>query len=61
MSKHIKIQIHRTIIFPVVLCGYETWSLTLREECRCRFFENRLPKRIFGPEGDEVMKVEKTA
>ena len=24
----------RTIILPVVLYGCETWSLTLREECR---------------------------
>jgi hypothetical protein len=33
-SKNLKIKIHRTIILPVVLYGCETWSLTLREECR---------------------------
>jgi len=27
----------------------ETWSLTLREECRLRVFENRVLRRIFGP------------
>jgi hypothetical protein len=27
---------------PVVLYGCETWSLTLREECRLRVFENRI-------------------
>jgi hypothetical protein len=27
----------------------------LREEHRLRVFENRLPRRIFGPKGDEVM------
>ena len=34
LSKNLQIQIHRTIIFPVVLYGCETWSLTLREERR---------------------------
>jgi hypothetical protein len=36
-----------TIILPVVLYGCETWSLTLREECRLRVFENRVLKRVF--------------
>ena len=34
LSKNIKIKIYITIILPVVLYGCETWSLTLREECR---------------------------
>jgi hypothetical protein len=34
--------------------GYETWSLTLRVEQRLRVFENRVFRRIFGPERDEV-------
>ena len=34
--------------------GCETWSLTLREERRLRVFENRVPRRIFGPRRDEV-------
>jgi hypothetical protein len=29
--------------------------LKLREECRLRFFENRVP-RIFGPKRDEVTR-----
>jgi hypothetical protein len=37
-----------------VLYGYETWSLTLREECRLRVFENRVFRSIFGPKRDEV-------
>jgi hypothetical protein len=37
-----------------VLCGYETWPLTLREEHRLRVFENRVLRRIFGPKRDEV-------
>jgi len=36
------------------LYGYETWSLTLREERRLRVFENRLLRRIFGSKRDEV-------
>jgi hypothetical protein len=27
-SKNMKLKIYRTIIFPVVLYGWETWSLT---------------------------------
>jgi hypothetical protein len=37
-----------------VLCGCETWSLTLREEHRLRVFEKRVLRRIFGQKGDEV-------
>jgi hypothetical protein len=35
--------------------GWETWSLTLREEHRLRVFENRVLRRIFGPKREEVM------
>ena len=38
---------------PVVLYGYETWSLTLREERKLRVFENMV-LRIIGPRRDEV-------
>jgi hypothetical protein len=48
------IKIYRTIILPFVLCGCETWSLTLREERRLRVFENKVLRRIFGPKWDEV-------
>jgi hypothetical protein len=54
LSKNIKIKIYRTIILPVVLYGCESWSLTLREECRRRVFENKVLRRIFGPKRDEV-------
>jgi len=54
LSSSLKIKIHRTIIFPVVLYGYETWSLILKEERRLRVFENRVFRRIFGPKRDEV-------
>jgi hypothetical protein len=54
LLKNLKIKTQRTIILPVVLYGCETWSLTLREECRLRVFENRVLRRIFGPKRDEV-------
>jgi hypothetical protein len=46
--------IYRTIILPIVLYGFETWTLTLREERRLRVFENRLLRRVFGSKRDEV-------
>jgi len=49
LSKHLKTEINRTIFFLAVLCGCETWSLTLREERRLRVFENRMLRRIFWP------------
>ena len=54
LSNNIKIKIYRTIILPVVFYGCETWSLTLGEERSLRVFENRVLRRIFGPEWDEV-------
>ena len=45
LFKNLKIEICKTIM-PVMLYGCETWSLTLREECKLRVFENRIgPKR----------------
>jgi len=54
LSKNLKVKIYRTIILPTVLYGRETWSLTLREECRLRVLENRVLRRVFGPKRDEV-------
>ena len=54
LSKNLKIKIYKTIILRVVLCGCETWSLTLREESRLGVFENRGLRRIFGPKRAEV-------
>jgi hypothetical protein len=54
LSKNLKIKIYRTIMLPVVLYGREIWSLTLREVCRLRVFENKVLRRIFGPKRDEV-------
>jgi hypothetical protein len=54
LSKNLNIKIYRAIIMPVVLCGCETCSLILREERRLKVFENRVLRRIFWPERDEV-------
>ena len=54
LSKNLKIKIYRTIILPVVLCGCETWSFTLREERKLRVLENKVLRRIFGPRREEV-------
>jgi len=54
LSKNIKIKIYRSIIFPVVFHGFETWSLTLREERRLSVFKNRDLMRISEPKRDEV-------
>ena len=56
LSKNLKIKVYRTIILPVVLCGCETWSLSLREERKLRVFKNRLLRRIFQPKRDEVTR-----
>ena len=34
--------------------GYETWSLTLREERRVRVFENTVLRIIIGPKSGDV-------
>jgi hypothetical protein len=53
ISKNLNIKIYKTVILTVVLYGYETWSLTLREEHRLRIFENRVLRKIFGPKKEE--------
>jgi hypothetical protein len=42
LSRDVKVKIYKTTILPVVLCGCETSSFTLREEHRLRVFENRV-------------------
>jgi hypothetical protein len=42
-------------ILACVLYGCESSYLTLRNECRLRVFQNRVLRRTFGPERDEVI------
>ena len=54
LSKNIKINVYRTVILSVVLCGCETWSLAHRKECRLGVFENGVLRKIFQAKRDEV-------
>jgi len=54
LHKNMKIKIKRTTILLVLLFCYETWTLTLSMEKRLRFFENRMLRKMFGAERDEV-------
>jgi hypothetical protein len=45
---------HLHIILLVILFGCEASSLTFREECRLKVFENGVLRRMFGPKRDEV-------
>jgi len=53
-GNNLLIKIYSTIIFPVDLCGCETWSLTMRGKRRPNVSENMMLGRIFGPKRDEV-------
>ena len=54
LSKKLKINTYKTIILPVVLYGFEIWSLTLREEHWLRVFENKVLRKIVGAKRDEI-------
>jgi len=60
LSKHLKIEIYRTIILSAVLYGCETLSLTLREKRRLRVVETRVLGIQLGPKRDEVTGMERT-
>jgi len=53
LFKNLKMKIHKIIFLPAVMYGYETWSLTLREERRMRMFEDRVLSGIFGAKGEK--------
>jgi hypothetical protein len=59
LSKNIKIRRYKIIILPVVLYGFRTWSLTLREEYKHESISEQGAEEIIWTEGDEIM--EKTA
>jgi hypothetical protein len=48
-----KIKTYR-IILPIVLYGCVTWSVTLREKCWLRVFENRVLRRLFELKRDKI-------
>jgi hypothetical protein len=54
LSKNVKFRIYKSIILPVVLYGYETLSLTLKEDHRLKMFEKSMLRKIYGLKRDEV-------
>ena len=56
LSQNIKIKTFRTIILPTVMCGCETWLLTLKEEHKPRVTEKRMLRKIFGAKKGEVTR-----
>jgi hypothetical protein len=51
------IRIYKSIILSVVLYGCESWSLTLKEECRLWLSENAVLRRMFRHKQEEVTSV----
>jgi hypothetical protein len=45
LSNNVKSLIHNIVILSVVLYGFESWSLTLREDHRLSVFDNRVLRR----------------
>lgn len=41
-------------VLLLVLYGYGTWSLTLKEECRLMVFASRVAREVFGPVREEL-------
>jgi len=52
LSKNFETKIYKNISLRVVLCGSETWFLTLRDERRWRVIQDRDLRRIFVPKGE---------
>jgi hypothetical protein len=46
--RHKRFRNNLTIILSAALYGFETWSLTLREEHRPRVFGNRMLRALVG-------------
>jgi len=46
---------YKAIILLLILYGFEIWSLALMEVHRTRVFENRVLRRMCGPDWQEVI------
>jgi hypothetical protein len=55
LSKNVKIKVHKTAILPAIWYGCETRSLILRKEHGLRVFENRVQRKIFGPNRGQII------
>ena len=47
-----KLQIHKSIIRPIVTDGCETWAMTVTEQYHLLVFERRVLRKIYGPTRD---------
>jgi hypothetical protein len=56
LSKNVRIEIHKIIILPVESYRCANLCHVLREEHRRRVFANRVLRRIFGPNKDEIIR-----
>jgi hypothetical protein len=48
LSESIKMKFYKGIIL-LIMCGCQTWYLTLREEHKLRLFENIVLRKLLGP------------
>jgi hypothetical protein len=55
LPRNVNIKIYKTVILPVVLYGFGTCSLALREEHRLKVFEKRVLRGIFGTKRDDTI------
>jgi hypothetical protein len=49
ISKNSNLQIHCTLVCPVVTYGSESWTLTMEEERALAVFERKILRKIYGP------------
>jgi len=49
ISRSSKLQIHRTLVRPVVTYGSESWTLTMEEERALAVSERKILREIYGP------------
>jgi hypothetical protein len=47
---------YKTISLSSVLYGCETWSFALKEEHRLTIFEDRVQRKVFGPQRDGITR-----
>jgi len=46
ISRTSKLQIYRTLVRPVVICGSESWTLTVEEKRTLAVFEREILRKI---------------
>jgi len=49
-----KTKIHGNVALPVIYWRFETQTLTMREEYWLRLLENKMERKIYGLNSDEV-------